>query len=170
MCITLKAKNVEIASLSLFKKVYLPTPLAVLLTACGIILTLIGAHMVVNNVILIATLWGVSETMIGLTIIAFGTSLPELVTSIIASIKKQSDLAIGNVIGSNIYNALFILGFTSLFLPVAVPPSVEPDVVVMTIATLVLLALGWWREKLGKVTGLIFVLAYFGYIFYVGTH
>ena len=109
---------------------------------------------------------GVSETSLGLTIVALGTSLPELVTSIIASLKKKSALALGNVIGSNIYNALFILGLTALFVDVNVPKDVIPDIGVMAIATALLVWFGF-RGTLSKRTGLLFLLLYVAYVGYV---
>lgn len=165
-----KTKSIAQPTISLSKRFQISTFWAVVLTLSGLVLTLMGAKMVVNSVILLSTRWGVSETIIGLTIVAFGTSLPELTTAIIASLKKQDDLVIGNVVGSNIYNALFILGFTSLFLPVAVPATAKPNVLVMASATMLLLALGWWRGKIGHILGASFILMYFTYLLYVGTY
>ena len=156
--------------IALSRRFHVSTPLSIILTISGLVIMLIGAHMLVDSVVVVASHLGISETIIGLTIVAFGTSLPELVTSVIASIKGHSDVAVGNVIGSNIYNALFILGFTALFLTVSVPPSVEPDVLVMAAATMVLLAIGWGRGKIDKLTGACFVLMYFTYIGYLGMH
>lgn len=164
----IKTQSIELPRIALAKRFHLPTYLSIILAISGLVLMLLGAHMVVNSVILLASHWGISETLIGLTIVAFGTSLPELVTAIIASLKKQSDLVIGNVVGSNIYNALFILGFTALFLPVSVPLTVKPNVLIMTAATMLLLGLGWWHGKISKRIGLLFILMYFSYIFYVG--
>ncbi len=154
--------------IALSKRFHISTPLSIILTISSLIILLVGAHLVVENVILVAGHWGVSETAIGLTVVAFGTSLPELVTSIIASIKKQSDVAVGNVVGSNIYNALFILGFTALFLPVIVPPSIKTDMLIMTTATMLLLAIGWGIGKIGRKVGWCFIAMYFAYIVYLG--
>ena len=156
--------------IALSKRFHIPTALAVILTICAIILTIMGAHMVVDSVIVLAGHWGISETLIGLTIVAFGTSLPELVTAIIASQKGHSDVAVGNVIGSNIYNALFILGFTALFLPVSVPSTTKGDVLIMTSATLLLIAVGWGQGRISKLMGGCFVFLYFLYIIYVGIY
>ena len=138
----------------------------VLRAVSGIMLTLFGAHLLVENGVLLASSWGVSETVIGLTMIAVGTSLPELATSVIASLKKQSDLALGNVIGSNIYNALFILGFTALFVPIQVPAHILVDIVVMALATGLLLFFGF-QNKLSKKCGILFVVLYALYIVYL---
>ena len=132
------------------------------------VLTLYGANLLVNSTIIIAGHLGISEAIIGLTIVAFGTSVPELTTAIIASIKKESDVAVGNVFGSNIYNALFILGFTALFMPVAVPKTMSIDMFVMTAATVTLLIVGTKKSEISRLTGGLFLLAYCVYIFYLG--
>jgi len=134
-------------------------------TIIGIVLTLIGARMLVTNSMILATRWGVSDSVIGLTIVALGTSLPELSTSIVASLKKQSVLALGNVIGSNIYNALFILGLTAVFVPVNVPRNILPDIAIMAAATALLLFFGF-RGIFAKKTGVLFVVLYAAYIVY----
>ena len=166
----MKGQVVEPQPIALSRRFHVATPLAVVSTISSLILLLIGAHMVVNSVVILASHWGISETIIGLTVVAFGTSLPELVTSIVASVKNQSDVAIGNVLGSNIYNALFILGFTALFLPVVVPPTVKPDVLVMAATTMLLLAIGWGRGKIDRWIGGCFIAMYFMYIIYLGMH
>jgi len=140
--------------------------LSILKTIAGIALTLCGANLLVNNSVILASQWGVSETIIGLTVIAVGTSLPELATSIIASIKNQSDLALGNVIGSNIFNALFILGLTAVFMPIDVPSDIIPDMIFMILATVLLIAFGL-KGKLSKINGILFVALYIVYIVYL---
>ena len=140
--------------------------LAIAKTIVGMILTVAGARVLVTNSVVLAERLGVSETIIGLTLVALGTSLPELATSIIASLKKQSALALGNVIGSNIYNALFILGVTALFVPVQVPSNVAWDVVIMIAVTGLLVLLGN-RGKLTKRTGLLFLALYVLYVGYL---
>ena len=140
--------------------------LAVAKTVAGIILTVVGARVLVINSVVLAERWGVSETVIGLTIVALGTSLPELATSIIASLKKHSDLAWGNVIGSNIYNALFILGTTALIVPVNVPRNISIDVLIMLLATALLLYFGH-RGRLPKWGGWLFCALYILYVGYL---
>ncbi len=140
--------------------------LAVLKTIVGIVLTVLGARVLVINSIILAERWGVSETIIGLTVVALGTSLPELVTSIIASLKKHSDLAWGNVIGSNIYNALFILGMTAIFVPVKVPKNVSIDVAIMVFVTGLLLYFGH-KGKISKQGGWLFCILYALYVGYL---
>ena len=137
-------------------------------TVGGIALTLAGAHILVVNAAILAQRLGVSETVIGLTMVALGTSLPELITSIVASLKGESALAFGNVVGSNIYNALFILGLTAVFVPVSVPSHIGLDVALMVAVTLALLLLGL-RRSIPKIAGFAFIgvyVLYVGYLFY----
>ncbi len=109
-------------------------------TLIGLGLTglVVGGHLVVDNSIQVATRLGVSQKIIGLTIIAAGTSLPELVTSIVAAFKKNSDIAIGNVIGSNIFNILFILSISSFIAPLPFNPAFNLDIMILTGGTLFL--------------------------------
>jgi len=93
-----------------------------------------------------------------------------LTTSIVASVKGESDIAVGNVIGSNIYNALFILGFTAIWMPVLAPYSTKGDVVIMTFATLLLLGLGWFKGSIGRRMGFVFVALYAAYIMWLGLY
>ncbi len=111
----------------------------------GLILLVIGARLTVDGATAIARDLGVSELVIGVTLVALGTSLPELATSVIAALKKQSDIAIGNVVGSNIYNLLGILGITALIRPIEIPAAnldeVRVDGGIMIIFTILLLPL-----------------------------
>ena len=104
---------------------------ALILSFVGIGLTMLGAKFLVDNAILLARMWGVSEAVIGLTIVAVGTSLPELAASMTASFKKENGVAFGNVVGSNIYNALFILGAVALILPIKIEESMRIDSLIM---------------------------------------
>jgi len=156
--------------LDLSEKLPLPIYLNFILFVSGLILMLWGAHILVNNAVLVAGHFGVSETVIGLTVIALGTSLPELTTSVLASLKGESDMAVGNVVGSNIYNALFILGFTALWMPVLAPYSTKGDVIAMTFATLLLLGLGWFKGSIGRRMGFVFVALYAAYIMWLGLY
>ena len=138
----------------------------VLKTVLGLVLTIVGARMLVINSVVLAERWGVSETIIGLTLVALGTSLPELVTSIVASLKKQNSLVLGNVIGSNIYNALFILGVTALFVPVEVPSNIATNLTIMIFITGLLVYLGY-QNKLTKRVGCLFCALYILYVIYL---
>jgi len=123
-------------------------PLALAFAIGGIALTIFGARLLVGAAIELAAMAGVSETIVGLTVVAVGTSLPELVTGIVAAAKKQTDVAFGNVLGSNIYNTFGILGITAAVHPLEVPVEIiELDIWVMLAATVMLLffAVSGWR-------------------------
>jgi len=135
-------------------------------TVLGILMTIAGARVLVENAVVLAERWGVSETVIGLTIVALGTSVPELMTSIIASLKHHGSLAFGNIVGSNIYNALFILGFTALFMPVEVPRYIFFDVLIMMGVTGLLLYFGR-NGKISRREGRIFIGLYGAYLVYL---
>jgi cation:H+ antiporter len=130
----------------------------------GIVVTILGARLTVDAAVTLALLWGMSETVVGLTVVAVGTSLPELVTSVMAALRRQSGLAFGNVIGSNIYNILGILGITALVRPIPIPPQIaQLDVWIMLAATLALIiAVVAWR-RIGRGTGLVFLGSYAAY-------
>lgn len=115
-------------------------PKLIIMTLIGLAAIVIGSDFTVNSATKLATVFGLSERFIGLTIVAFGTSLPELITSATAATKKKTDIAIGNIIGSNIFNILFVLGTTALISPVAFEPSFVLDSI-MCIASAVLLFL-----------------------------
>lgn len=129
-------------------------------TFLGIALTVLGARFLVNSAIELAQTWGVSEAVIGLTIVAVGTSLPELITSVMSSVKGHNDVAFGNVVGSNIYNALFILGVTALFIPINLSQSMDKDIWIMTAVTLALIGVALLFKKFSRLVGLLFLLAY----------
>ncbi len=147
-----------------------PAPLftSLVRTIIGISLTLLGAKLLVDNSVELAKTWGISEAVIGLTIVAVGTSLPELATSIMSSIKKHNDVAFGNVVGSNIYNALFILGMTALFMPVEIPAHMGLDMAIMSIATLLMIGIAFCYKKYSRLTGLVFLILYALYIVHLG--
>lgn len=147
-----------------------PAPLftSLIRTIIGISLTLLGAKLLVDNSVELAKAWGISEAVIGLTIVAVGTSLPELATSIMSSIKKHNDVAFGNVVGSNIYNALFILGMTALFMPVQIPAHMGLDMAIMSVATLLMIGIAFWHKKYSRLTGLLFLILYALYIAHLG--
>ncbi|WP_127142772.1 calcium/sodium antiporter [Pelagibacterium montanilacus] len=142
-----------------------PLPLSIVLIIGGLALTILGARLVVSSAIEIASAFGVSETIIGLTVVAVGTSLPELITSVIAAIRRHTDLALGNIIGSNIFNVLFILGVTALARPIPVPPEIARlDIWVMLAATALLMAFGYSGRRLVRWEGAAFLLAYCAYV------
>jgi cation:H+ antiporter len=119
-------------------KIY-KTPIALLMTFGGLIGLVYGADKVVENAVAIATTFGLSEKLIGLTILAAGTSLPELATSCVAAYKKNTDIAIGNVIGSNIFNIFFILGVTGMITPLEYKEVMNFDLNVLMSSTVLLM-------------------------------
>lgn len=108
-----------------------------------------------------------SPTLVGLTICAIGTSLPELVTSVVAARKKQVDMALGNVIGSNIFNILFVLGISSSISPIAVITENLVDVVLLILMSLVVWIFTWTKERVNRAEGAGMVLLYIGYWVYI---
>ncbi|WP_020594266.1 calcium/sodium antiporter [Kiloniella laminariae] len=141
---------------------------ASLFTVGGIALTIAGAKFLVDAAAGLAVEAGISEALVGVTIVAIGTSLPELVTSVIAALKRQTDLALGNVIGSNIYNVLGILGITALVQPITVPDEIAgSDVWVMLGATLLLIGFSVWGWKLSRLKGGVLLGCYGGYLGYL---
>ncbi len=131
----------------------------------GLAMLMVGARLLVDGAISVAQNMGVSETVIGLTIVAIGTSLPELVTSVMAAIRGKSDIALGNVVGSNIYNLLGILGVTATIKPIAVPTQIMlVDNWVMLAATVAMIVFALTKNRIGRVEGAALFLAYFIYI------
>lgn len=145
----------------------LSLPKALFFTLIGISLTMLGAKFLVENAIALARVWGVSEAVIGLTVVAIGTSLPELAASVTASFKKENGVAFGNVVGSNIYNALFILGTVALILPIQVEQNMQIDSLIMLLVALTLTGIAFWKKCFSRPIGALFLLAYAGYMYYL---
>ncbi|ADC52317.1 putative Na+/Ca+ antiporter (plasmid) [Alkalihalophilus pseudofirmus OF4] len=139
----------------------------IVLTIGGLAAIIFGGDLVVNNATTIAYSFGMSETLVGLTIVAVGTSLPELITSITAALKKESEIALGNIVGSNIFNILFVLGAASVISPLAVESKIYIDVILMIVLTGVLLVFSRTNFKIGKIEGIVLVLAYVLYMTYI---
>lgn len=127
----------------------------------------IGGDWVVDSASTLAMAFGMSETMVGLTIVAVGTSLPELVTSFVAARKGEVDMALGNAIGSNVFNILLVLGVASVISPIGFMMSNAIDIAAVIVATLVCWAVAAKNKSLGKVMGVIMVVSYFAYMVYV---
>ncbi len=132
----------------------------------GIIALKFGGDLTVDNAVVIAKHFNLSEQIIGLTILAVGTSLPELVTSVVAAIKGNSDIAIGNIVGSNIFNMLFIIGVASLISPITYNPAYNMELLCVIIATVTLFifTLTPPKNEMNRINGLIYLLMYGGYI------
>lgn len=135
----------------------------------GLLALFIGGKMVVEGVVIIAKNIGITEFMISLTIVAVGTSLPELVTSAMAAYRKEPDLAVGNIIGSNIFNIFFILAISAIITPIQIWPYVNTDMIVLLIASFlpfIFMFIGE-RHKLERLEGVCFILIYTVYILYL---
>lgn len=135
----------------------------------GLALLIIGGRLFVSNASEIARSWGVSEAIIGLTIVAIGTSLPELATSVVAAIKRQPDLAMGNIVGSNIFNILFILGSSATITPL-VPSGIHfIDYIMMLVAVFLLFIFSnlLGRATISRQEGVILLSIYVAYMIYL---
>lgn len=133
----------------------------------GISMLVGGGILFVNGAVDLAKTFGVSEVIIGLTIVAIGTSMPELVTSVIAALKGQSDIAIGNVVGSNLFNILGILGVTAIVHPVSSLGFQPFDFMVMLALAIVILPFAWTGLRIGRREGSVLLLTYLGYMGYL---
>jgi cation:H+ antiporter len=139
--------------------------ISVLWVIAGFVALLFGARFLVDGAVSIARDAGLSEAFIGLTIVAVGTSLPELATSVVAAFRRQSEIAIGNVIGSNIFNVFGILGVTAVIQPIPVASRfISFDLPVMIALSLVITALLLTRPVIGRVTGIVFLIGYSAYV------
>ena len=138
-----------------------------LLIAAGIVGLPIGAHFLIDGARAIARDFGISEAAIGLTVVAVGTSLPELATTVMAALRRHADVAIGNVIGSNIFNITAVIGAAALAAPLAVPVEIASrDLWVMIGASLVLTPFVLGCRRIGRPVGAVFLLLYGVYIYY----
>lgn len=135
----------------------------------GLVLLVVGGKLIVDSAIVMAKNWGVSESLIGLTIVAVGTSLPELAASVVAAYKKNVDIAVGNIIGSNIFNIFWILGLSAIIKPLPFSPSLNTDILMTILASLLLFAFMFIGKKhtLERWQGAVFALIYVGYVTYL---
>jgi len=135
--------------------------------AGGITLLATGSHFLVKGAVNLAVAAGVSQAVIGLTLVAAGTGLPELATSIIAALKKESDLAVGNIIGSNIFNVLCIGGITPLLQPIRFSDIEHMDLLVVAVLSVLLLPMSWTGLRIGRREGVLLLGSYGAYLYYV---
>lgn len=139
--------------------------ISLLWVTSGLAALLFGARFLIDGAVSVARDLGVSEAFIGLTVVAVGTSLPELATSLIAAFRRQSDIAIGNIVGSNIFNVLGILGVTAIIAPIPVASRfLTFDLPIMIAASLVLTGLLLTRPQIGRRIGALMLLGYAGYV------
>lgn len=145
----------------------LSLPVSLLYIVGGLAAVIFGGDLVVDKACIIARSWGVSQNFIGLTIIAIGTSLPELVTSIVATRKGDSSLALGNAIGSNLFNILFILGMSSVISPLHVLDESVIDCLLLTVSAVILYLFARSKKKMTRLEGVICILLYISYTAYL---
>ncbi len=142
---------------------------SILMIILGLAGLFVGAKFVVDGAVALASTLGVSQSLIALTIVAAGTSLPELATSVVAAYKKNSDIAVGNIVGSNIFNIFFILGISALIRPIPLQPKSNIDIGVAVFASLALFIVMFSGKKgvLDRWEGLLFVASYIGYLVFL---
>ena len=142
--------------------------ISLILIVLGIIFLVFGSDLLVKSAIEIAKKYNVSEAVIGLSLIAFGTSLPELVVGIISAIKRKVDFALGNILGSNIYNILGVLGISSLFGNFTLPEIfLKQDLIFMFAITIIVLIFMLFMKKIGRIYGILGLSIYASYLYYI---
>lgn len=158
------AKEAESTEIKQYK---LPYSIGYILLGLGLLVG--GGRLLVENAVSIASAAGLSEALIGLTVVAIGTSLPELATSLVATLKGQNDIAVGNVIGSNIFNTFWILGASSIIAPLPVSNAASIDLLVGVGVTVLLLVVMFFGKKhhLTRAEGVLFIAVYIGYTGYL---
>ena len=140
---------------------------AIFLVIIGGSAIVIGGNLVVKNAIKIAVLWGVSQKLIAISVVAFGTSIPEIVTSITAGLKGKTSIAVGNIIGSNIFNILFVLGIASIIDPILVQHKISNDIIICLGFSILFLLSTLKEKKITRLHGIVFIILYITYIFYL---
>ncbi|EMI45569.1 calcium/sodium antiporter [Rhodopirellula sp. SWK7] len=144
--------------------------LPIVLVIVGLVLLGFGSKWLVDGAVAVATRLGVSELVIGLTIVAAGTSLPEVVTSVVASVRGEREIAVGNVVGSNLFNLACVLGLSSLVAPNGVPVSdaaIQFDMPVMVIVAVACLLIFYTGSRISRWEGLLFLIGFIGYTSYL---
>lgn len=145
----------------------MPVWKSIIFIVLGLGMIVLGSDVTVDSATALARIFGVSERFIALTIVALGTSLPELFTSANAAIKGNADIAVGNILGSCIFNILFILGLTSLIIPVPFESKFLIDTIVAFVAVLLVLLFSLKSKKLARWAGIVMLVAYAGYFVYL---
>jgi len=137
-----------------------PLWLIIIYVICGISAIVFGGNMVVDNACKIAKSIGISNTLVGLTIVATGTSLPELVTSLVAIKKGENGLAVGNIIGSNLFNILAVLGISACFCPINVNSQSIIDTIIMATATILIFLAAHRKNRITRLLGIVYNILY----------
>ena len=142
--------------------------ISIILIIIGVVFLIYGSELFVSSAINFANRFNISEAVIGLSLIAFGTSLPELVVGIMSAIKRKVDFALGNILGSNIYNVLGVLGISSFFNKFTMPDVlVSQDLLFMLFITFILLIFMYLYKKLGRTFGILGLSFYFSYMYFI---
>ena len=137
--------------------------LSILFTVGGLAAIVFGSDLTVDSATVIAKSLGMTDRLIGLTIVAFGTSLPELITSATAAVRKKTDIAIGNIVGSNIFNILFVAGTSALICPVEFKKDFLFDGIMMIVSAILLFLCSFKKQRITRVGGVIMLIVYAGY-------
>lgn len=145
----------------------MPMPKSIIFIVLGCVAIALGSDWVVDGATTIAEAMGVSQTLIGLTVVAFGTSLPELATSIMAAKKNEVDMALGNAIGSNIFNILMVLGIAAAISPMAFITENIIDIVILMAFSAIVWIMAWTKNELSKKEGWVMVILYAVYVVYI---
>ena len=153
---------------------YISRPGQIVRIVAGIAGVVAGAELLVNSAVSIMHVFGVSEKFIGLTVVAFGTSLPELATSLVAAIKKEMDISIGNLVGSNVFNILGVLGAASMIRPIQIPGGFVGSGLLIDYLAMILISLMPWLMmkktfSTSKKDGIILLSCYMGYLAYLAS-
>ena len=166
MCIQVKQGSLDVSDVE--EKGDYSLILSIIFIVLGIILLIYGSDLFVDSAINIATQLNIPEAIIGISLVAFGTSLPELVVGILSAIRRKVDFALGNVLGSNIYNVLGVLGVSSFFGNFNVPTVIgSADLLFMLFVTVMILGFMFFLKRIGRTFGSIGLILYVGYIFYI---
>lgn len=142
-------------------------PMTIIMVIAGVAAIIIGSNLTVDAAMDIATRAGISERVIGLTFVALGTSLPELVVCVVAALRREYDMAVGNIIGSNIFNILFVLGMAAAIHPLPFNPAFILDGAIAMIAVIMLMMFTARGSRLGRVGGIVFLISYAAYVIYL---
>lgn len=142
---------------------------SIFLSILGIIGIIIGGQVIVNSASDIALSFGMSQNLVGLTIVSIGTSLPEFMTSVVAAKKGESDIDMGNIVGSNLFNILFILGVSAVIHPMSIQPMVFVEMVIMFMVTIVAYSLSATKKTVSKPEGILLAIMYVMYLAFIIT-
>ena len=142
-------------------------PKSLLFLVVGVAGIVIGGDVVVDSASNIALKIGMSQTLVGLTIVSIGTSLPELVTSVVAARKNEVDMALGNAIGSNIFNILFVLGLAGVISPMPFLMENIIDIIILIVFSLLIWGFAWTKEKISRKEGIVMLVLYVVYVIYI---